>query len=106
MKKIYQLSDPKKHADRVLESIKSDIRKYMKREKKKPLAEKKTHYWDFDCKVGATQATAKTTTAEEIIKAIDTIKDQGASEIYVEILVKMVEKPLKEEESSEDETEN
>jgi len=106
MKKIYQLNDAKKHEDRVLEAIKNDIRKYIKREKKKPLAEKKTHYWDFDCKIGTTQANAKATTEEALIKALDTIKSEGATEVYVEILVKMVEKPLKEEQSSEDETEN
>ncbi len=33
MKKIFKLTDEKKHEDRVLDGIKNDIRKYVKREK-------------------------------------------------------------------------
>ena len=95
MKKIFKLTDEKKHEDRVLEAIKNDIRKYVKREKKKDLPDKSTMYWDFDCKVGATDKDAKVVVYEELIKALDAVKATGVSEIYVEILAKTVEKPLK-----------
>jgi len=95
VKKVFKLTDEKKHEDRVLEAIKNDIRKYVKREKKKDLPDKATMYWDFDCKVGATVEDAKAVVYEELIKALDAVKATGVSEIYVEILAKTVEKPLK-----------
>jgi len=97
MKKIFKLTDPKKHEDRVFEAVKHEIRKYVKREKKKDLPEKATMYWDFDCKIGATAESAKVVSYEEIIKALDTVKAEGAKECYIEILAKAVNKPLKEE---------
>ena len=96
MKKIFKLTDEKKHEDRVLESVKHDIRKYVKREKKKKLADAKLTYWDFDCKVGTTSDTAEVVEYEALIKALDTVKATGATECYVEVLAKVVEKPLKE----------
>jgi len=95
MKKVFKLIDEKKHEDRVLEAIKNDIRKYVKREKKKDLPDKKLMYWDFDCKIGRTKEDAKVVLYEELIKFLDTIKATGATEVYVEILAKSVEKPLK-----------
>jgi len=95
MKKIFKLTDPKKHADRVLEAVKHDIRKYAKREKKKTLSDKATMYWDFDCKVGASSETAEIVIFEELIKALDAVQGSGATEVYVEILAKEVQKPAK-----------
>ena len=103
MRKVFKLTDPKKHEDRVLEAVKHDIRKYVKRERKKDLPEKATMYWDFDCKVGATAENAEVVVFEELIKALDAVKATGATEIYVEILAKAVPKPLKVEEPIEDE---
>ena len=97
MKKIYKLTDEKKHEDRVLEAVKNDIRKYIKREKKKKLADAKMTYWDFDCKVGATSDTAEIVEFDALIKALDAVKVTGATECYVEILAKVVEKPVKED---------
>jgi len=102
MKKVYKLTDEKKHEDRVLEAVKNDIRKYVKREKKKDLPDKKLMYWDFDCKVGATADDAKVISYEELIKGLDAVKATGATEVYVEVLAKAVEKPLKVEEETED----
>ena len=100
MKKIFKLTDPKKHEDRVLEAVKHEIRKYIKRERKKDLPEKATMYWDFDCKVGTTVEDAKVVMFEELIKALDAVKATGATEMYVEILAKAVPKPLKETEET------
>ena len=97
MKKIFKLRDEKKHEDRVLEAVKHDIRKYVKREKKKKLADAKLTYWDFDCKVGATSDTAEVVEFDALIKALDAVKATGATECYVEILAKVVDKPVKEE---------
>jgi len=106
MKKIFKLTDEKKHEDRVLEAVKNDIRKYAKREKKKTLPDKATMYWDFDCKVGTTADDAKVVEYEALIKALDTVKATGATECYVEILAKAVNKPLKEKKEEEDKKED
>ena len=106
MKKIFKLTDEKKHEDRVLEAIKNDIRKYVKREKKKKLPDAATMYWDFDCKIGATSNDAEVVAYEELIKALDAVKATGVTECYIEILAKTVDKPVKvvlESESSEEE---
>ena len=103
MKKIFKLTDEKKHEDRVLEAVKNDIRKYVKREKKKDLPDKATMYWDFDCKIGATADEVKVVAYEELIKALDAVKAAGAKECYVEILAKAVDKPVKEETVQEEE---
>ena len=102
MKKVYKLTDEKKHEDRVLEAVKNDIRKYVKREKKKDLTDKKTMYWDFDCKIGTTEDIAQDIPYEELIKALDKIKTMGVTEVYVEVMAKEVEKPIKEETLVED----
>jgi len=102
MKKIFKLTDAKKHEDRVLEAVKNDIRKYVKREKKKDLPDKKLMYWDFDCKVGASSDDAKVVAYEELIKELDVVKATGVTEVYVEVLAKAVDKPLKVEEPTED----
>jgi len=103
MKKIFKLTDEKKHEDRVLDGIKNDIRKYVKREKKKDLPEKVTMYWDFDCKVGSSAEDANDIPYEELIKSLDKLKAMGMKEIYVEVMAKAVLKPLKVETPSEDE---
>jgi len=104
MKKIFKLTDEKKHEDRVLEAIKNDIRKYVKREKKKDLSDKKTMYWDFDCKIGASSDIAQVIPYEELIKALDKIKSMGVTEVYVEVMAKEVEKPAKEDLTGEEDT--
>ena len=103
MKKIFKLTDEKKHEDRVLESIKNDIRKYVKREKKKDLPDKGTMYWDFDCKIGATANDSKELAYEDLIKALDAVKATGVTEVYVEVMAKVVTKPLKPEAETKEE---
>ena len=109
MKKVFQLTDPKKYADRVLEAIKHDIRKYAKREKRKNLADPEATYWDFDCKIGTTAEEAKEIDYKELLKALESIQATGATQVYIEIMAKAVSKPLElikeetgEEEAAED----
>ena len=53
MKKVFPFSAPGHQPPRVVAAIKSDVRKYVKRERRKPLPEG-VDFWDFDCKVGRT----------------------------------------------------
>jgi len=106
VKKVFQLTDPKKHADRVLEAIKHDIRKYVKRETRKDLADSEASYWDFDCKIGVTAEDAESIVYKELLKALETIRATGATQVYIEIMAKAVPKPLKpiKEEADEEES--
>jgi len=87
MKKTFQLKVEGKNRDRLLEAAKHDIRKYMKRERAKALP-KGIDFWDFDCKSGASEATATDVPAADLIKSIDEILKDGGDQFYVEVLAK------------------
>jgi hypothetical protein len=87
MKKTFPLSLPGKDAARVLEDIKKDVRKYLKRERNKKLPEG-VDYWDFDCKTGLGQETPAVRHVAELIDAIDQASAAAAPAIYIEILAK------------------
>ncbi|MFT4901553.1 MAG: hypothetical protein ACI81V_000827 [Lentimonas sp.] len=87
MKKTYPLTHPKKQVDRLIDSIKSDIRKYLKRERAKKLPEG-IDYWDFDCKFGPSAEAAKSVHVAELAKTIDTGKAEAFESCYVEIIAK------------------
>ena len=87
MKKTYSLIHPKIKVPRLVDSIKHDVRKYLKRERRKKLPEG-VDYWDFDCKFGPTEDDAKVVHVAEISKSIDSALDQELDSFYVEILAK------------------
>jgi len=95
VKKVFQLTDQKKHTDRILEAVKHDIRKYSKRELRKVLAEPETTYWNLDCKIGITDNEAKSVVHKELLKALEDIHATGATQVYIEILSRVVTKPQK-----------
>lgn len=85
MKKTFPFQVPG-HADaRVLEAIKGDVRKYIKRERRKTLPAD-VDFWDFTCMVGQDQATPEPKHQAEVIPAIDAAAKNGATSVYVEIL--------------------
>jgi hypothetical protein len=85
VKKIFPLTSPNHQAPRVVEQIKSDIRKYLKRERKKSLPEG-VDFWDFNCKVGQGEAEPETKHVEEMIPAIDQAAANACATVYIEIL--------------------
>ena len=101
MKKIFQIEQERIKPDRAVDSIKNELRKYTKREKKKDLPNKKTMYWDFDCKFGKTADLAKVCTFEEISTQLNSVVADGWKECYVEVMAKAVDKPEKEEEEED-----
>ncbi len=101
MKKVFKLQVENRNPERQLEAVKNEIRKYMKRERKKKLPEDAL-YWDFDCRFGANSETAEAVTASEIITALDKALADNASECYVEILAKA---SMKKETASESDDE-
>ncbi|MBC7367807.1 MAG: hypothetical protein H7343_13520 [Undibacterium sp.] len=84
MKKTFPLSVTGIDSPRVIEAIKHDARKYVKRERRKTIPEG-TDFWDFACKVGASRDTAETKRIDEVNPAIDAVVLSGAAEIYLEI---------------------
>ena len=47
MRKTYPLHIDGRHPDRVLDAVKHDVRKYLKRERRRDLPEG-ADFWDFD----------------------------------------------------------
>ncbi len=84
MKKTFSLRSPGKADARVVESIKHDVRKYVKRERRKTLPVG-FDLWEFNCKVGPNTATAATQLLNEMGAAIDLVVNAGGHEVYLEI---------------------
>lgn len=87
MKKTFPFENPPHQPQRVVEAIKANIRKYIKRERRKALPEG-VDFWDFDCRSGKESTNAKVLHVAELIAAIDNASKEGWSEIYIEILAK------------------
>jgi len=85
MKKTFALTHAKLKPARLVDSIKHDIKKYLNRERSKPLPEG-MDYWTFDCRFGASEDVAETIYTSEINKRIDTAVEQELTEFYIEIL--------------------
>ena len=87
MRKVYKLTHPKIKVDRLVEGVKHDIKKYVKRERKKELP-KSVDFWDFDCKFGKTFETLEPVHLAEMNKYIDQAKEQQVESFCIEIQVK------------------
>ena len=85
MKKTFPLHARGKAEARVLDAIKHEVRKYVRRELKKPLPEAAAR-WTFACRVGADQAAAQSSELKAIATAIDAVAGTGVDSVYIEIL--------------------
>jgi len=102
MKKVFKLQVENKKPERQLESIKNEVRKYLKRERKKKLPEDAI-YWDFECRFGKDAASAKNVTTTTLTSALDEAHSEAWSECYVEIIAKAsMKKPAVESDTEED----
>jgi hypothetical protein len=87
MRKNFPLHIDGRHPDRVLDAVKNDVRKYLKRERRRDLPEG-VDFWDFDCKCGLQAADAEVVHLSALIAAIDALAKAQATSVYVEILAK------------------
>ncbi len=87
MKKIFELHAANKKPERVCDSIKNELRKYLKRERKKKLPEDAL-FWEFECRFGQTIETAESLKASELIKALDKAYEVSWEKCYIEIISK------------------
>ena len=87
MKKTFKLTHSKIKPARLVEAVRRDVKKYLKREGKKALAEG-VDYWDFDCKYGPTEEKAEMIHTAELSKCIGEAEAEGLESFYLEILAK------------------
>jgi len=87
MKKTFNLSHPKIKTARLFESVRCDVKKYLKRERRRELPEG-ADYWAFDCKFGPDADAAKVVHVGDLSKCIDTAEAEQLSSFYVEILAR------------------
>ena len=87
MKKTFQLQIEGKNPERVLEAVKHEIRKYIKRERRRDLPEG-VDFCDFDCKFGPTAEAAQMAHLSALTGLIDGVAQEGGPQFYVEILAK------------------
>ncbi len=87
MKKTFSLTHEKIKTPRLVDSIKHEVKKYIKRERNKQLPEG-VDFWDFDCKYGHSEDKAETVHLSTLNKCIDDAVQHELSSFYLEILVK------------------
>lgn len=99
MKKTFKLDHPKIKVPRLFEAFKHEVKKYLKRERRKSLPEG-VDFWDFDCKYGADEASAEPIHVSAINKSISQAEADKLESFYLEILAKpghRTKKPLEEQ---------
>jgi len=100
MKKTFELTHPKIKYPRLIEAVKRDVKKYIKRERRKVLPEG-VDYWDFDCRFGHKEDEAKSIHVAEINKCIDEAAELELQSFYLEILAKEGHREKKKEVETE-----
>jgi hypothetical protein len=87
MKKTFKLSHPKLELPRLVEAIKYEVKKYIKRERRKPLPIN-VDFWDFDCRFGVDEESSEVVNLSAINKSISEAEAKQLESFYLEILVK------------------
>jgi len=87
MKKTFNLTHPKIKTPRLFEDLRCDVKKYIKRERKKETPGD-IDFWDFDCKFGPTPGEARVIHVAEFGKYIDEAEKKQLESVYVEIIAK------------------
>jgi len=87
MKKTFKMSHPKIKVPRLVEAIKHEVKKYIKRERNKTLPPD-VDFWDFDCRFGADEASSEVIHLSDINKCISAAEAKQLDSFYLEILVK------------------
>ena len=85
MKKTFQLIVENKNKDRQVDSIKNEIRKYIKRERSKKLPDN-CNYWNFACKFGNTKEEAAEIRFVDVTKSIDIAVAENLESFYLELV--------------------
>lgn len=87
MRKTFQLAVEGKNRDRIVDAVKHEIRKYVKRERRRELPAG-VDFLDFDCRFGLAPESAEVVHLNSLMPSIDAAVKEGAASCYVEILSK------------------
>jgi len=99
MKKTFNLTHEKIKLPRLIDSIKHEVKKYLKRERRRTLPED-ADYWDFDCRFGVDEDSSEVIHVSEINKSISWAESENLDSFYLEVMVK----PCRRIRTSEDES--
>lgn len=84
MKKTFKLDHPKIKAPRLVDSMRHEIKKFLKSERRKPLPEG-AKYWSFECKLAESESSAISVPFQSLSESIDTLVENNAKSIYLEL---------------------
>ena len=87
MKKTFKLTHEKLTLPRLIEAIKHEVKKYIKRERRRALPEE-ADYWDFDCRFGVDEASSEVIHLSEINKLISWAESEQLESFYLEIMAR------------------
>ncbi len=87
MKKTFKLTHDKIKPERLVDAIKHEVKKYIKRERNKPLSVD-VEFLDFDCRFGKDESNSEVIRLSEINKSIDWAVSEKLSSFYLEIIGK------------------
>ncbi len=87
MRKTFKLTHPTLEVPRLVTAIKHEVKKYLKRERRKSLPED-VDFWAFDCRFGVDEASSEVVHVYDIKKAIDQAESKQLKSFYLEILAK------------------
>ena len=76
MKKVFPLVSERHKPARLVEQIRGEVKKYLKRERNKPLPDDHD-YWGFNCRLGQESGSAKVCHEKEIGKSLDHALAEG-----------------------------
>lgn len=96
MKKVFPLVSERHQPARLVEQIKGEVKKYLKRERNKSLPEG-MDFWGFNCRCGKSAELAEPCHEKELGQSIDHALGESWQEVYLEILAK----PMKREKRKE-----
>ena len=87
MKKIFKLTSEKIKTPRLVEAIKYEVKKYIKRERRRaPTGE--AAFLKFDCRFGVDEASSEVIHLSEINKSISWAESEQLESFYLEIMAK------------------
>ena len=87
MKKTFKLSHEKIKTPRLFDAIKHEVKKYIKRERRRELPAD-ADFWDFDCRFGVDEASSEIIHMSEINKSISWAESEQLESFYLEIMAK------------------
>lgn len=87
MKTTFPLTPEGKHPERVLEAVKHDIRKDLKRQRRRELPPG-ADFWDFECAIGPDADSAQPVHPGDLIGALDQLAQQGAQQVHIKAIAK------------------